>query len=70
LLKIAGISALTFGTNWFGGAFLEREICHMFEFGFGATTSRRVLGSLVELSFLAREAIKHESTLDLTALAE
>jgi hypothetical protein len=49
--------------------FVEREIGNMLEFQIGATTNRRVLGSLGELSFLAREVIKLRSELDLMALA-
>jgi hypothetical protein len=49
--------------------FVEREIGNMFEFRIGATTNRRVLGSLGELSFLAREVIKLQSGLDPMALA-
>jgi hypothetical protein len=41
----------------------------MLQFGLGATASRRVLGSLNELSFLARDAIERRSGVDLTALA-
>ena len=50
-------------------SFIEREVYNMLQFGLGATASRRVLGSLNELSFLARDAIERQSGVDLTALA-
>jgi len=59
LLEYVGVEA----------TFVEREIGNMFEFQIGATTNRRVLGSLGELSFLAREVIKLQSGLDLMTLA-
>jgi hypothetical protein len=59
LLEYVGVEA----------TFVEREIGNMFEFQIGATTDRRVLGSLGELSFLTREVIKLQSGLDLMALA-
>ena len=51
------------------GTFVEREIGNMCAFQIGTTTNRRVLGSLGDLSFLAREVIKLRSGLDLMALA-
>jgi hypothetical protein len=50
-------------------SFIERELHEMLQVGLGATSSRRALGSLNELSFLSRDSIDQRPRLDLTQLA-
>lgn len=48
---------------------IERELCEMSQVTLGATSNRRVLGSLNELSFLARELLNERAGIDLMQLA-
>lgn len=50
-------------------ACIDRELHEMSQVVFGATSSRRVLGSLNELAFLSRESIKEPVKVDLIDLA-
>jgi hypothetical protein len=48
---------------------IEAEVNEMSQIRIGSTSSRRVLGSLNELSFLSRDSINRRPKTDLTALA-
>jgi hypothetical protein len=48
---------------------IEAEVNEMSQIRIGSTSSRRVLGSLNELSFLSRDSISRRPKTDLTALA-
>ena len=48
---------------------IEHELHEMSQFRIGQTSSRRVLGSLNELSFLSRYSIGRRPRMDLTTLA-
>ena len=50
-------------------SFINTELHEMLQVGLGATSSRRVLGSLNELSFLSRVSLDQRPRLDLTQLA-
>jgi hypothetical protein len=49
--------------------FIEMELHQMLAVGIGATSSRRVLGSLNELQFLSRDLINERPEFDLARLA-
>ena len=49
---------------------IDSELREMSTIAIGITRSRSVLGSLNELSFLARYSVHQQSRTDLTALAE
>jgi hypothetical protein len=51
------------------GSFIEGELNEMSQIRIAATSSRRVLGSLNELSFLSRDSIDRRPQIDLIALA-
>lgn len=51
------------------GGLIEGELKEMSQVRIGATSSRRVLGSLNELGFLSRDSIDRRSRIDLIALA-
>jgi len=51
------------------GGLIEGELNEMSQVRIGATSSRRVLGSLNELGFLSRDSIDRRSRIDLIALA-
>jgi hypothetical protein len=51
------------------GGLIEGELNEMSQVRIGATSSRRVLGSLNELSFLSRDSVDRRPQIDLIALA-
>ena len=51
------------------GGLIEGELNEMSQVRIGATSSRKVLGSLNELSFLSRDSVDRRPQIDLIALA-
>jgi hypothetical protein len=50
-------------------SFIETELREMQQVGLGATSNRRVLGSLIELCFLSRDLINERPGLELAQVA-